>query len=172
MSSLRCTVYVYVCRPDVETTSTQTYTCNYNITTRLACLPSYYITTETQTYIIYYIIIPDPSVSNKLNASLISSISSSERPGLSYVLAPLFGVLRDIVCVYVFFFLKKERREGKRRSEERRLKKKWFKQKKRGDDIKKIKKEKKKSLFSSQRAINPTTLPHMISLTFHPLLIQ
>jgi hypothetical protein len=28
-------------------------------------------------------IIPDPSVSNRLNASLISSISSSVKPGLS-----------------------------------------------------------------------------------------
>ena len=33
---------------------------------------------------------PDPSVSNKLKASLISSISSSLNPGLSYDFAALF----------------------------------------------------------------------------------
>jgi hypothetical protein len=32
-------------------------------------------------------IVPEPSVSNKLNASRISSISSSLKPGLSYVFA-------------------------------------------------------------------------------------
>ena len=41
-------------------------------------------------------IVPDPSVSNRLKASRISSISSSESPGLSMGLAPRRpGVRRD-----------------------------------------------------------------------------
>jgi len=56
-------------------------------------------------------IIPEPSVSNKLNASLISSISSSVKPGLSKAFlltgdfyppnAPL-GFLFDILFICKF----------------------------------------------------------------------
>jgi hypothetical protein len=44
--------------------------------------------------------LPDPSVSKRLKASLISSISSSLRPGRSYVLADRFdpAALPDLVA--------------------------------------------------------------------------